>query len=302
MKRSALILSFLATASTSSAALLSAQDELEYDPVQRIYTLTYLGDDGIARQVEIIPPNHVEPLVTVGIAPTTTARFQYQYTLTNQLAPLSEQAIVLWKFACPPPDAVVSISAPNQWSGVNRYSQPVMSYHCVFNAFGEGPLEPGQTANGFQVISEMLPRIVRSEVFGLSPGPPTLEGIEGEKDPELAALIMRATGQDGGSYELLIVAPGIDPVTLTDPELAFDAISSQLEEVCDLEWIDDQLCTVLIGVLENAANAWTAGNTIAADAQLAAFLGQLSAARGLQVDENAYELLSTNVQFLAAHL
>lgn len=297
--------------STLGAASLSGQvDHLEYDEEQRLFTLTYLDDSGVTRSVTIVPPNHIEPEITLELVVPSQGHpgaFEYTYALRNETGPLSEQPIVSVDFSCPPSDKVQELSSPANWSKRHLFHQPSQQHQCRFTAHSAGLFHPGEGAEGFGVTSTRLPRIVTGRASGVAPEFPALPGILWEHDPELSHLIGQADGSDGGWYELSLVAPGRSPSDFEDPVAGVQSLLEDLARACQLLWIPDSaLCELLGSLLEETRTLLGTGLSAAARAEFQTFLDTLEAHHGAGtdklVDDNAYWLLRTNAEHVLSRI
>lgn len=283
-------------------------DTLQYDARHRLYTLTYLDDGGVTRQMVIVPPNHIEPAMRVQIE-DSAGGFRYTYALANHVGPLSEQPIFMWDFICPGPEGGVAVESPEGWNGRRDYAGNLDNFVCEFLAPGSLDVPPGDSASGFVISSSYLPKIGSARIWGLNPDPPLFEDAV-EVDPEVAELRAKATGNLGGWFELPIVLPGRAPAELSDPAQGLQALMADLGEACQLEWIDQTAtCPGLRAKLDASAAALARGDSAAANEQLRGFLRDIEAQHGGEpgqhVNDDAYWLLRTNVEFVrsktAAH-
>jgi len=75
----------------------------------------------------------------------------------------------------------------------------------------------------------------------------------------------------------------------------------RIGRLCDLSWIDRRdACDSLKQRLDDAARSLARGQDNAARRQLGAFLDELGGQRGNRVNESAYWLLRTNVEYVVS--
>jgi hypothetical protein len=170
---SRLLAAILIIAAVQPAA---AQDQLQYDAQQRLYTLTYVDDQGVNRQVVIVPPNHIEPAMSVNMA-GSPGGLRYAYTLAKP--------ILMVDIPCPGSEGNVAVESPKSWSGEHRFHGGLQRFTCMFDAYTpEADVQPGDSTTGFVISSSFLPEIGTARIWGVPPEPPTLEGLV-DVGPEL---------------------------------------------------------------------------------------------------------------------
>jgi len=273
-----------------------AQDGLTYDLDRRVYVLEYVDDYGDARSTEIVPPNHVEPILEVVVE--TDGLFDYGYTIGNAALPAVDQGIRRLEIECPV--EVTEVSAPDGWYALSEDSRHTGEHVC---AFGEksSPIAPGGRLGGFHIRSHLLPGVVGVDVWGrLEQGPTQFPGVIDGR-PELMELADSIQGGKGGWVDVETVGPAVSSESIADPVSGTDHLVGVLSQACDLAWLDDSdgICHSLQVKLEQA-RASIAADRPAARYQMQSFLNELDAQRGQHVDESAYWLLTVLGQHVLA--
>lgn len=307
MRASALLL-WVALGVTSfwRTSPVEAQD-LQYDENRRIYILTYIDTANSARRVEVMPPNHIQPALSLLIENSGSGTYAYQYEVSNASGALSTQSVEDIEIPCPADGAVLALEVPSDWVADYEFTHRLGSFICGFTATGEhATIAPGQRLTGFAMTSGYLPQIVEAAVWGGLLDDPGLPGL-GEVGPELADLYSRAVGASGGWFSVLVVAPGRAPDEVGRPQQGIRLISTDLSRTCSIGWISQSgVCRSLQVKLDAAAASLVRGPVEGARSQLQSFLKELEAQHGPQpgkyVSDNAYWLLRTNVQYLLSRL
>lgn len=300
------LLLWLAVATLGATRPLAAQD-LQYDANQRIYILTYTDDAGSAQRVEIMPPNHIEPVLHLLMDNTGPGTYTYRYELANMPGALSTQSMQQVEIPCPGDGAVLTVGSPTDWVARYGFTERVRTTVCGFSAYRDAAtIAPGQRLSGFTVISVYLPQIVEAAVWGKLSDVPALPGL-GEVEPELAELHSRAVGASGGWYSLSVVGPGRAPDELQQPQNGIPLVATDLGRLCSMAWISQSgVCRSLRSKLDAASSSFRRGAISDTRDKLRSFLAELEGQHGLEpgkhVNDNAYWLLRTNVQYLLSRL
>ena len=132
---------------------------------------------------------------------------------------------------------------------------------------------------------------------------PDEEELPGEETPNGG---LPVTGADPiqNSYHTVAVGPEVLPETLSNEQM-LDRLIALKDKAAGLGWIKDPgVVTSLNRKLANARkelDRWFVGKKTARN-MLGAFINELDALRGKQVDENAYWLLKANAQYLIYRL
>jgi hypothetical protein len=295
----------LATAAALCAVLArtSEPQQLAYDAVSGNYRLTYYSDD-LGREVTLTiePPNKVDPrleLVSTQRAPD--GRWEYRYQLANLTALRSTQSIGDFEIPCSPQAEAV---APTGWSVmVSDIDRSAGGYFCTWSELsGDGGVAPGSSLQGFVVRSSWLPAIAPGKFWGSAPPVMFPEG-DGEHESAVHDLIKQVSGVRGGWVPGNVIAPAREPTGLST-ERHLGNVQADMTQACGEQGLitNQGICTSLQGKLDQAAQAIRAGDASAARARLGTFLAELDAQRGVNVPENAYWLLWTNVQAVLSRL
>jgi hypothetical protein len=159
---------------------------------------------------------------------------------------------------------------------------------------------------GLTVISTWLPAVGEGRAQGLA-DLPILESGEATPD-DVSDLIqeLQSPGTRGSWAPVPAVVPGRPREALAGVS-ALDSIRFDLDTACELGWIDTPgICNSIRVKLAAAARSWARGEAAVARNQLHALLAELEAQHGPEpgkhVNDNAYWLLKTNVEYLLAHL
>ena len=235
----------------------------------------------------------------------------FQYSLTVRSLPESTQEV--WQFG-------LDVPVP---------AQCMKGWQVISSSFGRRTIwssdHPGfYGTNWFTWITGMQPRLqAGEEVSGLSvdsaglPGIrpflalgkvdvkdlPDEEDLPGEETPNGG---LPVTGADPieNSYHTVAVGPEVLPETLSNEQM-LDRLIALKDKAAGLGWIKDPgVVTSLNRKLANVRkelDRWFTGKKTARN-MLGAFISELDALRGKQVDENAYWLLKANAQYLIYRL
>jgi hypothetical protein len=254
-----------------------------------VYTVEYVDDSGVTRQMEIVPPNRIAPSMEVSIADAGNG-LEYSYEVTNGTGNLVDQAIARIELTCPTTVTGEALSAPSMWFAVSRPSTHVDANACQFVA-RTGGVSPGATQTGYAIQSAYLPGIAHLLAWGRRADTESYSGIVDAR-PELIDVVRQVNGREGGWFEGIVIAPAIDPTMLTDARDGIVVLQSAVDEACGTSWIDDSngICNSLEVKLEQAQASIVADRP-SARYQVQAYLNELDAQRGQYVSEDAYWLL-----------
>jgi hypothetical protein len=152
-----------------------------------------------------------------------------------------------------------------------------------------------------------MPTVRPARAFGLAEPFVLPSPVEDTPDTVLK-LVERVQGFgffSGGGQQISTVAPGRAPAALADPSAALDSVTNDLAQACALGWVADQgLCAALTDSVAQAHQALLQADNPGAHAHLTALLANLDANHGpgLPINDNAYWLLKTNVEFILSHI
>lgn len=176
-----------------------------------------------------------------------------------------------------------------------------------FVRLGALPLKPGERMRA-EFESSLLPTIGEARGLGAVHGVswPTSDPIP--ENDEARAFVRSVQGYTGGWRSVPVVVPARDPAALADPAGGVRVVREDLARVCgELGWISRPgICRSLEAKLEQAARSLGRGQGKAARGQLEAFLRELKAQHGAEpgkhVNDNAYALLRTNVEYVLSRM
>lgn len=178
--------------------------------------------------------------------------------------------------------APIGTISPLHWEAYLSADATLAWYGSRGGAVNEDSIPPGSGLAGFGLRSTYLPgiRSVSAE--------PTWQSCCSEPDPASEV----EAHPDAGEFAVVgaTVAPTVAPAEVEE-ETGVVTLIADVDELCALEWIDDEgVCNSLRVKLEQAQASIIADRP-AAIHQLQAFLNELDAQRGAHVNENAYWLM-----------
>ncbi|HEX6939588.1 MAG TPA: hypothetical protein VF158_09255 [Longimicrobiales bacterium] len=303
---------FLATllAFSGLAALradtLNAQ-QVRQDPATGHYYVVVYDDD--LRPVEILVEN--AGLAELSVAPVirrTPAGLRYTYEAT--VLPGSPQGLRMLQVDCPgSEDAIRDLTAVTLADGDTLWTErgDWAQLPTCFVEFGVIPLNPGESVRA-GLTSTLRPAIGEARGLGAIRGVswPTSDPIE--ENDAARAFARSVQGITGGWKSVPTVVPARDPALLDDPARGLGLVREDLGRACgELGRITSQgVCRSLEAKLEAAERSRGRGQTAAAREQLESFLAEFEAQHGeppgKHVNEAAYWLLRTNVEYLLERL
>lgn len=205
----------------------------------------------------------------------------------------------LWTFTVEAPSPAVSISRPlpaSRWSITNRWGDLPIARWAMLDPL----LAPGEETPLLEYAAIGLPGMVVYYAGGDWPVPAytPLEGAPVRVNPResLAAVAVR-----GITVGVQPVPENLQPVALNE------RLRTLQTRACALGWITSQgVCHSLEVKLENAAKHLERGQLAPARNILGAYLAELEAQHGPQpgkhVNDSAYWLLKTNVEFILSRM
>ena len=290
-------------------SVLPAQ-ELSLNPATGNYSLRYFSDE-LNREVaiEIIPPNKIAPTAELALVRRgVDGAHVYSYTIRNKRSVGSLQGIGLMEMVCPP-RAFTSVVRTEGWDGSARgpSARTLGRDHCVFLVTDDAGILPGEAREGIELATQWLPAISSGNFWGLAEPFQFPPEEQAEHAPELHNLIRMVDGVGGGWVRSDLVSPGRDPAQYTNPMTLLRAISGDLSQACTLAWITNGgVCRSLQVKLSHAETSLQGQKVSTTRNELESFLAELDAQHGPQpgkhVNENAYWLLRTNVEYLLSRL
>lgn len=300
-----------------SGSIEGRAQTVERDPITGDFRVTYTALDGNVYTVTVKARDKVDPVMRQAFR-RVDGLFIYRYTLVNGAS--AEQPIFSVDLPCPLEDPNLSMDRPEPWRAFrNPGERDVLS--CSFLGVN-APLAAGDTLDGLELVSAWLPELGTARVRGSAP---TTSLPSGEDTPDevedLVDDLQRPTSRGNWfGLEVLVPsrAPREPPPTTTDTLAALAAASSDadtwigwilsdLDQVCELGWIDDAgVCSSLRTKLEQARAANTENDTESARQHLQSVLAELEAQHGpgtpMHVNDNAHWLLKTNVEYVLSWL
>jgi hypothetical protein len=267
------------------------------------YVLNYTDLSGSLRTVRLETRDRVLPEISVSLA-SDSLGVTYRYTLGNQVG--ARQAIIIMDVPCPRADVGLSVSSPPSWQGETEPQDTLgSSVPCEF-LFREQPLAAGAVLTDLVIRTGYLPGIADAHVFGSidSIGLPT--PVEDTPDT-VYRLVDQVQGFRpwSGGRAIPVVAPTRSPAALAQVDVGLDSVSVDRAGSCAKLWIvDSMLCSSLGDTLDQAREALSHGDHVGTEQHLLAFREQLEAnhGAGLSINDNAYWLLKTNVEFILSHI
>ncbi len=252
-------------------------------------------------------PNKIDLLVIPNIAVnSSTVNLIYNYTVVSTNKSIQD----VWTFTILTDEVYSNVRQPNGWRN-HKSVQPEMPKMVDWAAsWGDLPegkvipnhsnidpspfnIKPGNSLSRFSFESSSLPGVVTFYSEGFVQ-PPEVVG-----EPTEDALPPYEFGDDA------FRGTTIGPVAVinTSPNGLIDRLITLKDSMPSYGWITNQGIINGLNVKLNAAKASILkGNNKVAVNQLNAFINELDAQKGKQVNENAWALLKANAEFIIAKL
>ena len=281
--------------------------QVRKDPASGHYYVTVYDDDLEPREILVESASLVELMVAPAIQ-SVAGGFHYTYEV--QVQSTSPQSLRTFQLRCPESDTAIwnlSAIAIDEGDELATRRGTWADQPTCFIPFGAIPLAPGERMR-LQLESSLLPAIGETRGLGAVRGVswPTTDPIP--ENDEARAFVRSIQGFTGGWKSVPSVIPARDPTTFANPPRGVREVKQDLARACgDLGWISQPgICRSLEAKLEQAGRSIERGQRQAARGQLEAFLQELEAQHGAtsgkHVDDNAYSLLRTNVEFMLTRL
>jgi len=253
-------------------------------------------------------PNRIDVFVSPKIEyNSSSGQFSYFYSLTSMATSIQDVRF----FSVLTDRFYPHANSPRGWEDYK--STPIGLPPMVYWAAGWGDLpegkmvpdhggidpspfniKPGSTLDGFSFESKEPPGVATFYSGGFVKVPDVIEEpIEGEPHPP------REFGVDAFQGKT------VGPVVVTDNSLGglINRLISLKDSMPSFGWVTNQGIITSLNVKLSAANESIAkGHNKAAVNQLNAFINELDAQKGKQVNENAWALLKANAEFLISKL
>lgn len=272
-------------------------------PVTVDYLLTYtLG--GVTYSGVVESADHIDPRLDAQVT-QTGGLLTYQYTIANLATARATREIVFLDVPCPP-DPNLGAKGNGIWTGGVWRPEPEHVVICDFGMRGTATstIPPGQKQAGLVISSTWLPAIGNVRVYGsnaMFAYPTDAEDVP-DSLRKLVDSIQGFNSLRGGGVSLPAIVPGRSPSALTNVSTGFALVQGDLSQACSLGWIGSPLlCATWQGSLSRASTQAVGGQTASAKTLLQSLLVDVTAQHtqnSAQVSDNAYSLISTNLQVL----
>jgi hypothetical protein len=243
----------------------------------------------IGNAAEFDPPaTDIAPAIIATVAVSSTAVFEYSYTIAN--GSTSAQGIGDFALKLGTVSVVQNVVSPPGWVEVLNTigTRGLLSWGAIATV----RIKPGTSVYGFSVFSANPPDVRDSLLRGFVPMPAVDHVDENTPAP-------RDIEED--SVRIQTIGPG--SIGIDDAGFGIDRLISLKHRARDLAWISSPgMVKSLDAKLDAAKVSVARGQNKTASNQLSAFISELTAQRGKTVNDSAFHLLKTNAEFIIGKL